>query len=99
MRRGLIIICATTVTLGAAIMVGVARWRARERGKLISVSLAVTPQLDRLPDAARSRLVESLRRAQSGDVPALAEASRLFHANGLLSEAAHCYRALERLEP
>jgi predicted Zn-dependent protease len=99
MRRGRIILGAAIVALGITSIVGVRHWRATERLKLIAPVLTALPQHDRLPEEARSRLNEAVRRARTGDVAALGEASRLFHANGFLAEAIRCYSVLERLQP
>src|SRR5688500_3748560 len=99
MRRGPIILGAAIVALGITSSLGVRHRRTTERGRLIAPTLTAMPRHDRLPEEARARLDESVRRARTGDVAALAEASRLFHANGFLTEATRCYTVLERLQP
>src|SRR5688500_9953399 len=99
LRRGPIILGGAIVALGITSSVGVRQWRTTERERLIGPIRTAMPQGDRLPEEARSRLNESVRRARTGDVAALAETSRLFHANGFLAEATRCYTVLERLQP
>ncbi len=99
MRRGPIILAVAMLVLGAGGLVGV-RWsRARERAALIAPALTAMPSLDALRSEGRARLTGALNRARGGDVAALAEASRILHANGFLNEAMRCYAVLERLQP
>jgi tetratricopeptide (TPR) repeat protein len=57
--------------------------------------------LSKAPEPLRARLAAADHRARSRfhARDGLAELSRLYHANGFLDEAAHCYTGLEQLEP
>lgn len=76
--------------------------RAGQTQAVIVGALPPLPELaGNVPAVFRTQLNEANSQAQSrlGSRAGLERLSRLYHANGLLSEAAQCYDLLERMEP
>jgi tetratricopeptide (TPR) repeat protein len=70
-------------------------WRFYQNAGVVRAARPATPDLRQWPDELQQR-VAAANRDTAG---ALAELSRLYHANGFLGEAARCYTALEKLQP
>ncbi|MBE2213342.1 MAG: tetratricopeptide repeat protein [Opitutaceae bacterium] len=89
------------VCLAAAIAVGTIAWRARQRAAILAAALPDRPDLSAwAPElAARITSCETRVRERTDPISALGELSRLYHANGFLPEASHCYGALTVLDP
>ena len=60
---------------------------------------ALPQGLANFPRELTERITTATSRANGGSRDALGELSRLYHANGFLSEAMACYAALERIDP
>lgn len=80
----------------AAAVAGWFGWRSVEQSRVVRAARPALPDLRTRPAELRERLVVV---SQRDSASALAEASRLYHANGFLAEAARCYAGLERLQP
>jgi predicted Zn-dependent protease len=91
-RFRIIVIVALAVVAGAA---GYWAWRAHDRGSMVRAMRPAVPDLGGWPEEFRQRVVAQ----QRDSVGALAQLSRLYHANGFLAEASRCYDALEKFEP
>lgn len=76
-------------------------WRAAERRAVAEASMPAHPRLAGQPAelSQRIRACEERIRAGADAIGALAELSRLYHANGHYAEAGQCYRGLLRLDP
>jgi tetratricopeptide (TPR) repeat protein len=101
MKRTSILIALIGVALAAG---GVgAVWWARAGGQqtVVAAALPLEPDLGAAPAPLRERLVAAQAKARSRlhAKGGLEELSRLYHANGFLSEAMRCYAGLEQLEP
>lgn len=97
-RRGLQLITGGLVLVLTAAG-GTWWWRAEQRARIISPHLREVPDMSGRSDELQRRASDSRRRARNGSVPALAELSRLYHANGYLTPALACYAALEEVQP
>lgn len=91
------------VLLGGAVALAVGwRWRtvADDRA-IIAASVPPLPHLTGLPAELGRRIDQSDQRARRGPdrLGALAELSRLYHANGFLAAASRCYEGLLRVDP
>ena len=95
-----IILSVTGLTLAAA-GGGAAWWRADARRGMVVAGLPMEAAVAVRPEELRARIATARERAAglTGGTAALGELSRLYHANGFLSEAMQCYAALERIEP
>ncbi len=80
---------------------GIAAWQirgARERAA-IAASVPPTPDLTAKPAELQRRIAAATDAAVAGDASALAELSRLYHANGYYREALECYVGLQAARP
>ena len=95
-----IILSVTGLTLAAA-GGGAAWWWADARRGMVVAGLPMEAAVAVRPEELRARIATARERAAglTGGTAALGELSRLYHANGFLSEAMQCYAALERIEP
>ncbi|MDP3070479.1 MAG: tetratricopeptide repeat protein [Opitutaceae bacterium] len=82
-----------TVLVTAAAAIGF--WRDHAQAKVRRAHIPARPLL---AGTLAERAAGAERRAARGSA-ALAELGQLYHANGFLPEAAHCYRGLAQLEP
>ena len=90
-RKTILVMGGVAVTAAA----GFFAWHARANAAVVRAARPPAPNLASWPAELRERLAQAGR-----DSPAaLAELSRLYHANGFLAEAARCYVALEKLQP
>lgn len=89
------------VILVAGLSWGVAAWRqSAEARARWTAATPVRPNLSPWPEPFRNRVIAAEKRLESpGDIAALGELSRLYHANGFLAEAEHGYRGLLKLDP
>lgn len=91
-KRRLGLAALAVVLLGA----GYFGWQSYERRQAVRSFQPALPDLRSRPEALRDRLAAV---SAGHSLRELAEASRLYHANGFLAEAARCYVGLERLQP
>lgn len=84
----------------ASVVGGFRWWRSAQRNELLSISRPAVPDLSDRPVAFRERLSAVNERVGHGPAPmqAMIELSRLYDANGFLSEASACYEALLRVD-
>lgn len=96
-RRRILFVVTGLAVAGA----GVGGWRAETRRSLISAGLPPPPAVESWPREFSGRLRDARARAAGRwkSTVALGELSRLYHANGFLREAMHCYAVLEKLAP
>jgi Flp pilus assembly protein TadD len=75
-------------------------WRVAERRAVAEACMPAHPRLSDKPAelAQRVRGCEGRIKAGSDPIDALAELSRLYHANGFYAEARQCYRGLLRVD-
>lgn len=75
--------------------------RARALHEIVVAFVPREPDLSAASPALRARIAEATAQIghRSDEIEALAELSRLYHANGFLTEAVRCYEGLEQLEP
>lgn len=75
--------------------------RGREQQQIALRAAPSRPDLGNALPVLRERISEAEDRLARGSKPveALAELSRLYHANGYLAEAEKCYQGLEQLQP
>ncbi len=97
--RRSIYLLAGALALGAG--AGTGGWWTETRRALVLDGLAGQNETPAGPEELRQRILSARQRAASwhGGTAALAELSRLAHANGFPREARRAYAALERLEP
>jgi tetratricopeptide (TPR) repeat protein len=86
------------------LLIAGAAWWWQQAGRQQAITLKALPRIPDLstaPATLREQIVAADSRARGRWLPAkgLAELSRLYHANGLLDEAAGCYAGLEQLAP
>jgi tetratricopeptide (TPR) repeat protein len=98
-RRRAIWITALVVSCGLA-AAGYSLWRLTEQHAAVAAGIPPRPDLSSFPAELRQRVDECERRARSGPdrIAALGELSRLYHANGFLSEASQCYQGLLQVD-
>jgi tetratricopeptide (TPR) repeat protein len=86
--------------IGVAVVGAVLWWHCLTRREAVEESLPPRPDLDHASAELRERIDDAERRTHSEwrAVAGLAELARLYHANGFLSEASLCERALIRLD-
>lgn len=92
------------LALGFLVVAGGAAWWWRAGGQeaIVAANVPATPAVDAsAPAVLWERLAAAEARAGGRFTAAagLAELSRLYHANGFLTEAAQCYDGLEKLFP
>lgn len=90
---------AAGLGIASAIAGGVIWSRRAARARVIAPVVAAPSGLAALPPDARSAVDGAIARGRAGDVAALGELSRLYHANGFFAEATRCYEVLEALQP
>jgi predicted Zn-dependent protease len=88
------------VTLILAVALGTAgsgyyAWKKLQERDVIHLARPATPDLRNWPEEFTQRIAKANRNSAGG----LVDLSRLYHANGFLTEAARCYATLERLQP
>jgi len=76
-------------------------WHSVQIRQRVLNAVPPVPALDHVQDQTREAIQETMARmASSGDaLPALRHLAQLYHANGFIHEALHCYEALEWLDP
>lgn len=96
-RRVVLIAIAVCLVLGGVAWL----WQRHQRQADLAASAPPRPDLAAWPDELAERVARGEARLSSGPdrIQALAELSRLYHANGYLAEAARCYEALEAHAP
>ena len=99
--RRLILAGLLAAVIGGVAAAGYVWWRAGQRAAAVVAALPAAPDVSSWPAEFGHRLESCYRRARVGPDPsgALAELSRLLHANGFLAEAAQCYDTLTILDP
>ncbi len=89
--------------LGLAAAIGGGWWWqfAAKTQQLVADSLPVVPDMSATPLTLREKITAAEAQAHTrlGARPGLSKLSRLYHANGFLSEAGRCYECLAQLEP
>ena len=101
-RRARWWLAAALLGVGVAAAAVLWWWRGTVRERtIIAAGIPLRPDLSGLSAELLPRLDACEQRARSGPGrrAALAELSRLYHANGFLAEAARCYEALLRVDP
>ena len=98
-RRRAIWIAASVALCGIA-AAGYSLWRLADQRAVVAASIPARPDLAALPAEMARRVDDCERRAHSGPgrIEALGELSRLYHANGFLSEASQCYQGLLQVD-
>lgn len=93
-RRGIWLGVCGLVALGAAVAT-ILTWQAHTRGAAVRAARPPAPDLRTWPEEFRIQITAASR----DSIAAFAKLSRLYHANGFLTEAARCYEALEQFQP
>jgi len=94
-------IAVTGACAVVALAAGAGWWRADAKRAVVQAGLPAETAVPSTPGELRARIAAARSRVGglTGGAVALAELSRLYHANGFLREAMQCYAVLEKLSP
>src|SRR6478735_2114414 len=84
---------------GMVVLAGAGLWFGPRAVRNTRVSAALPPPVAIQNSTLRDLLANAQSAAATGDLGAVAELGRLYHANGFLQEAAACWRLLIQEQP
>ncbi len=101
MKRTRLIWILSAIVLLAAVSGGFALWHLHVRNQEIAAAVPRQPDLHGWNPELKERIASAERHAKHGPgrLAALAELSRLYHANGFYPEASQCYKGLLQVDP
>jgi tetratricopeptide (TPR) repeat protein len=99
MSKKMVILISAAALAAAGATGGWLYWRASERAAILADALPPAPDLSAQPAPLRQRVSAAQTLFATSPEEALAELSRLYHANGFYQEAARCYAILAQLQP